>query len=193
MFRADAARQLQPFTRPERLYAEDYDLYHRLAPFGRIARIDQELVLYRDHGGGISKRLVDAMNASATRVLVDRHAQTLGDDTVRRCNLIVRHVMGQVPVPNRATLHLLGETITQLQQSFIARHKPTREDRKLIRWETAKIWGRIARASIRSGQIGVIDAIAVRPDHLGLGYAGLDSLALSQAIGTVRSLKQRRG
>ncbi|MFX6250146.1 hypothetical protein ABTF88_19140, partial [Acinetobacter baumannii] len=30
MLRADAARTLHPFTRPERVYAEDFDLYHRL-------------------------------------------------------------------------------------------------------------------------------------------------------------------
>src|SRR3546814_9284848 len=36
MLRGDAARRLDPFTRPEILYAEDFDLYHRMARLGRI-------------------------------------------------------------------------------------------------------------------------------------------------------------
>ncbi|MEV9063703.1 hypothetical protein AB0118_26540, partial [Klebsiella quasipneumoniae] len=34
MLRTDAARQLDPFMRPEMVYAEDFDLYHRIAAFG---------------------------------------------------------------------------------------------------------------------------------------------------------------
>lgn len=192
MLRADAAQQLSPFTRPDRLYAEDFDLYHRLAALGRIARIDDELLLYRSHTGGASQRFVETMYASATQVLTDRHAATLGDEAPMRCALLVRHVMGQVPVPDRATLRLLGDTLIRLQRAFLGERIVNRDDRKLIRWETARLWGRISRASIRSGRIGVIDAVAVRPDHLGLGYLGLDTLALSQAIGTARQVVRKR-
>src|SRR3546814_15278609 len=56
MLRGDAARRLDPFTRPEILYAEDFALYHRMARLGRIARIDEELLLYRVHQGGAAPR-----------------------------------------------------------------------------------------------------------------------------------------
>lgn len=192
MLRADAAEQLDPFTRPDRLYAEDFDLYHRLRPIGRIARIDEELMLYRCHSGQASRRHVEIMYASAVRILSERHRPIFGDETDERCARLVRHVMGREPVPDRATLTQLGNTITRLQQRFLESEQPSREDRKLIRWETAKIWGQIGRASVRSGTLGLADTIAVRPDHLGMGYAGLDSLALSQAIGGVRSLLKKR-
>jgi hypothetical protein len=192
MLRADAAQQLVPFTRPDRLYAEDFDLYHRLARLGSVARIDDELLLYRSHGGGASQRFVTTMYASATQILADRHAAILGDDASERCALLVRHVMGQLPVPDRATLARLGDTIMRLQHAFFAERPLSRDDRKLIRWETARLWGRIGRASIRSGKIGVVDAVAVRPDHLGLGYLGLDTLALSQAIGSARHWTRKR-
>src|SRR3546814_18919155 len=78
MLRGDAARRLDPFTRPEILYAEDFDLYHRMARLGRIARIDEELLLYRVHEGGASQRYHDTMIASATRVLAEAHRPTLG-------------------------------------------------------------------------------------------------------------------
>jgi hypothetical protein len=116
----------------------------------------------------------------------------LGDDTEELCGLIVRHVMGRAPVPDRATLQALGHAMTRLQQHFLATRQPGRDDRKLIRWQTAQIWGEIGRASIRSGGIGVTDAVAVRPDHLGLGYNRLDSLAFAQAIGGTRAIVRRR-
>jgi glycosyltransferase involved in cell wall biosynthesis len=37
MFRADAARRLDPFERPAMRYVEDFDLYQRLRPFGTLA------------------------------------------------------------------------------------------------------------------------------------------------------------
>ena len=37
------ARRLDPFTRTDRLYAEDFDLYNRLLAHGRIARLDTRI------------------------------------------------------------------------------------------------------------------------------------------------------
>lgn len=191
MIRGDAARVLAPFTRPERQYAEDYDLYARLEPYGRLARIDAELLLYRSHGGGISQRFADQMYSNSLAVLIDRHAALFGAETERLCALVVRHVMGRAPVPDRATLTELGSVITRLQQHFFASRAPGRDDRKLIRWETAKLWGEIGRASIRAGKLGVADAVAVRPEHLGLGYNRIDALAVAQAIGGIKAAVRR--
>ena len=69
MFRADAARRWPEMTRPELLYAEDFDLYHRLARHGRIARIDRELLTYRSHAGGASQQFTERMEQSAAAVL----------------------------------------------------------------------------------------------------------------------------
>src|SRR3546814_4775763 len=69
------------------------------------------------------------------------------------------------PVPDRATLIMLGQTIRSLQESFIAERGAHADDLALIRWETARLWGRIGRAALRSGAIGIGDAIAARPDR----------------------------
>ena len=73
MLRGEAARALLPFSRSERLYAEDFDLYQRLRPLGALARLDEPLVLYRQHAGGISKRYADTMRGAAMGVLAERH------------------------------------------------------------------------------------------------------------------------
>lgn len=192
MMRSEAARGLAPFTRPERVYAEDFDLYHRVATLGRIGRIDDPLVIYRSHAGGISRQHADAMHRAALAVLAERHQPALGDEAEARCALIVRHVMNRVAVRDRASLALLGDTVMRLQRHFFATQAPDREERRRIRWHTARLWGDIVRASIRAGGIGVADAVAVRPDHLGLGYNRIDELALAQALGSARGLARRR-
>lgn len=186
MLRASAARQLAPFTRPDRLYAEDFDLYHRLRRFGRIARIDAPLLRYRCHEGGASKRFTETMLASASTVLAEQHAPLFGEEAEARARLLVAHVMQRAPVPDRASFRLLGESLRRLQADFLNTNEPSPEDRKLIRWETAKLWGRIGRAGLRAGTLHLGDRLAVRPDHLGTGYARIDDLVVSALVGTAR-------
>jgi hypothetical protein len=191
MLRADAARRLDPFQRPEMVYAEDFDLYHRIAAFGRIARLDDALLRYRRHGGGASQLQAEAMRARAGDVLTGVYAPLFGEAAADTAELIVRHVMAHQPVPDRATLQRVGDTLVALQEDFLKRHQPDPESRALIRWETARRWARIGRAGLRTGSLNLGDAAAVRPDHLGLGYAGIDELILSRLIGGLRMAQRR--
>ncbi|MBX9814511.1 MAG: glycosyl transferase family 2 [Proteobacteria bacterium SG_bin5] len=186
MIRGDVARRLDPFTRPEILYAEDFDLYHRLSAHGRIARLDTPLLHYRRHAGGASQRYTDTMQASATRVLAERHAALLGQAAAAGAGLLVRHVMLGAPVPDRATLARLGDLLATLQAAFLAQAAPSAEDRALIRWQTARLWAQIGRSGLRAGRLRLADVLAVRPDHLGLGYAGLDALVHARLVGAAR-------
>lgn len=186
MVRGEAARALRPFTRPDLLYAEDFDLYHRIAALGSVARLDEPLVQYRQHAGGISKRFMDTMDAQATRVLAEKHRALLGEAADQVARLLVTHHMARRPVPDRATLATIGRAIGTLQTAYLAATQPTRDDRRLIRWETARRWARIGRAGLRTGSLSLADLIAVRPDHLGLGYAAPVDLLASRAVGAAR-------
>ena len=189
MVRADAASD--PFTDPGHRYAEDFDLYHRMAAKGRVARLDEDLVIYRRHAGGASKRFVEMMQASAGMVLTDAYAPLFGDDAPETARLMIRYMMAQMPIPDGATLLKLGEILARLQTDFLSRSNVDAEDRKLIRWETARRWGHVGRAALRTGTIGLGDAIAARPDHLGLGYTGFDDLVMSRLIGGARAARRR--
>ena len=193
MMRADAAQRLDPFQRPEMVYAEDFDLYHRISAFGGIARLDDELMTYRRHGGGASHIQAEAMRARAGDVLAGVYAPLFGDAAAETATLIVRHVMGQQPVPDRATLQAVGDALVRLQDDFLDRRRPDPESRNLIRWETARRWARIGRAGLRTGALRLGDATAVRPAHLGLGYAGIEELVLSRLVGGVRMAQRRLG
>jgi hypothetical protein len=190
MFRADAARRWPEMTRPELLYAEDFDLYHRLARHGRIARLDRELLTYRSHAGGASQQFTERMEQSAAAVLAECYAPVFGDDSAARAALVVRHVMGRRTVPDGDTLRQLGEIITALQAHHFARVQPDRESRWQIRWETARLWARIGRAALRSGSVDIADRLAARPDHLGLGHAGPHEMIANGIIGAVRRARR---
>jgi hypothetical protein len=191
MMRTEVARRFDPVTRPELLYAEDFDLYQRIQYFGALARLDEALVLYRVHPGGVSKRFVTVMEAASMRVLAERYARLFDDRAAQIAQLIVTHNMAKRPVPDRAALATLGSALSVIQADFLATHDCTAHDIRLIRWETARRWGDIGRAGLRAGTIRMADVLAVRPDHLGLGYAGMEALLWSGVIGGVRRARRR--
>ena len=193
MIRAEAARTLDPFIRPDYRYADDYDLHHRLLALGRAARLDEELTVYRYHSAQASQVHVDTMVANAVKVAVEAYRPIFHREAEERARLVARHVMNGDVVPDRATLATLGETIMVIQQHFLTTRRPDAETQKLIRWETARLWGRIGRQGQRSGVLAIADRVAVRPDHLGMGYANAHDLMLSGLVGGARALRKKAG
>ncbi|MGN6818967.1 MAG: glycosyltransferase family 2 protein [Sphingomonas sp.] len=187
MLRREAVPAGEDFTRPEVLYAEDFDLYHRMARQGGIARIDDPLLLYRKHGGGASQLYAETMSTNAMHVLARSYAAEGFEDAEIGAKLIVEHLMRAVPVPDRAALEKLGHTIGALQAHFIATREVDAESLRMIRWESALRWGRVVRAGLKAGTIGLMAAMAVRPDHLGLGYSSMEELVGSRMIGGARA------
>lgn len=186
MFRADAARRLDPFERPERRYVEDFDLYQRLRDHGRIDQIDEVLMLYRIHAGGASQVYTDTMVAHAEDVLRERHRALLGEGAPDIARLLVTHVMGGAPVPDRATLDLLFNTLTGLRDALTARHAYSGAERDYMDGELAGIWWRLARTAVRSGSLSLRHSLARgRPR---MAAAQVPDLLASQAIGAARRL-----
>jgi len=180
------------FTRPDFLYAEDFDLYHRLARIGGIARLDAPLLLYRQHNGGASKRYADTMQASATRVLEETYAAAGVANPRADAQLVADHMMRGTPAPDRATLERLGALIGRLQADFLASRTVDEENLAMIRWETALRWGKVLRTALRAGTIGLAAAVTIRPEHLGLGYLTLDELLTARLLGGARGMASRR-
>jgi hypothetical protein len=187
MLRRDGVSPGGDFTRPEFLYAEDFDLYHRVARQGGIARLDEPLLLYRKHGGGASQLYAETMSTNAMRVLAESYAAEGFEDAEAGAKLIVEHLMRAVPVPDRATLERLGHTIGALQAHFLATRDVDAESVRMIRWESALRWGRVVRAGLKAGTIGLMAAMAVRPDHLGMGYSSMEELVGSRLIGGAKT------
>lgn len=193
MIRGSAARALEPFSRHDRLYAEDFDLYHRLSKVGPIARLDAVLVDYRQHPGGVSKRFAERMQISATIVLADAHRPAMGDAAEAVADLFVTHLMMGQPVTDRATLSALATALGAAQATYLATHDCTAQDRALIARETAKRWARVQRTALRSGALGVRDIVTVPSPQPGAATIGLRALAVSGVVGGVRRARRRMG
>lgn len=184
MLRADVARRLRPFTRPEILYAEDFDLYHRIGAFGALARIDAPLVTYRQHAGGASQRYEAMMLASATRVLAGAYTPLLGDEAADAAGLIVRHLMHGRPVPDGETLLALSALIVRLRGDYLATTPHDDHDRALIDAALDRAWSGVVRAGLRgggltlgqakaAGQISGAGAMLPRPQIVALAWSRL--------------------
>src|ERR1700685_3374109 len=104
MFRADGVRRLDIFLREEYKYADDYDLYHRLMPYGDIARLDEPLTIYRLHGSNAFRLHEDTMTANAIRVLTPAYLRWFGSGAEQAVSLIVRHLSAGRPVPSAKML-----------------------------------------------------------------------------------------
>lgn len=184
MFRADAARRLDPFERPEMRYVEDFDLYQRLRPFGRLAQIDEVLMLYRCHAGGASNVFNATMRAHAELLLRERHAALPGAAAPDIAGLLVRHVMAREPVPDAETLNRLFAGIGALHAAFAAAHPG--EDLAAVERGISLLWWRVCRAGVRSGSLLLHRALGNQP--LPLGQAA--DLVASQMIGGMRAMKR---
>lgn len=175
------------FTRPDYLFAEDFDLYHRMARTGGIGRIDDPLLIYRKHGGGASQVHASTMSSNALRILAESYAAEGFDDAEIGAKLIVEHLMRAVPVYDRETFERLGRTIGALQAHFLATREVDADSLRMIRWESALRWGRVVRAGLKAGTIGLMAAMAVRPDHLGLGYSSMEELVGARLVGGAKT------
>lgn len=185
MFRAEAGRKLRPLERPDYRYVEDFDLYERLRPYGRLAQIDEVLLLYRVHAGGASNVFNKTMTANAERVLRERHCERLGVRGSRIAALLVRHVMAGDPVPNAKTLYRLAAGIRALRADFgQLGYLPS--ELADVDAMIGRLWWRLVRAGVRSGNLMLHETVGISATVPGFGQAA--DLVASQVIGGVRAV-----
>lgn len=189
LFRADAARQLVPFERPECRYVEDFDLYHRLRAFGRIDQVDTVLTHYRIHAGGASQVFNGTMTAHAETLLRARHAAMLGDAAPDIAPLLVRYVMAKAPIGDRGELRRLFDGIAVLRRHFGSLGYNA-ETRAAVDNEISRLWWRLCRAGVRSGRLPLRHAVRVRPAGAVLADAPAADLVASSVIGAVRAIRR---
>jgi hypothetical protein len=187
MFRADVARGLDPFERPDYRYAEDFDLYHRLRPFGSFAQLGEELLTYRVHGGGASKQFVATMEASAGRVLAEAHLRLFGAPTPETA-LLVRHVMLREPVPDVATLLRIFEFLGTLRDQLVVARSYGPAAQREIDEQITHLWWAVCRAGIRAGSLPMHKALSSRP-HPTPDIGRRADLFLSRLVGSVRAMR----
>ncbi len=139
MLRKSAVEKLDVFSRQERLFAEDFDLYHRLSAHGEIARLDEVLTTYRWHQGGASSTSATQMIASAGAVLEDAYRPWFGSGATRAARLVNHHIAARQPAPDRATFLELRRILSVLSEAFSREYLPDQATRELISAQTNRI------------------------------------------------------
>jgi hypothetical protein len=185
MIRTEAARRLEPFSRQERLYAEDFDLYHRLSAFGTVARLDEVHLLYRVHPGGASQRYRTRMAASSTQVLEEALTPGLGIRARDAAERLVAHAALGRPVEDRGALLAVTEAIRQVNAAF--GDVPDATSRALIAAHGSALWWRVARAGLRHGTLRLRDVDVARPDFARAGALGPTDRGVSRLVGAARA------
>jgi glycosyltransferase involved in cell wall biosynthesis len=187
MVRTDAIRRVGGFVRECALYADDFDLYHRLARAGEIAMLPDLLCTYRLHAGNVTHTIKTEMDANAAAILGRAYAPLLGADAPGAARLMVAHVTNGDPVPDRATLRRLGEILERLLAGFLAAHRPAPADAARIREIAGQTWWHLVRAAMRHGRPWHFDEYR-RCAALRTGFrAPLRDAAASAAIGLLRT------
>lgn len=189
MMRGDALRRLPAFERPERLYAEDFDLYHRLARLGGIARIDTPLLLYRRHATSASQRFTERMMDSATAVLAEAYRPIFGPHAAVAAGRVLRQGSGYAPIRSGAELAELGQILARVHAQLLRELRPAAADLALIRQEYTRFWGTIAHRAVRAGRLSVSAALRARPPGMPLGAVPPAQLMLAGLIGGGRALR----
>lgn len=192
MFRADAAHALDTLMREERLYAEDFDLHLRMRAFGRIARIDEPLAIYRSAATGMSQRHHAGLAAQSQRLIEETNRPQLGPGSASAAALIVPFIMLGQPIPDPETLSSVSAVLARITDDQIERVRPAAHTVALMRRHMSRLWWRLCRAAVRSGQVPVRAALAVRPAEVSWRDGRPFDLAISAAIGAVRARRQRR-
>ena len=139
MLRMSAVEKLEVFSRQERLFAEDFDLYHRLAALGDIARLDEVLTTYRWHQSGASSTCAAQMMASACAVLEEAYVPWFGAGAARAARLVNHHIAARQAVPDTATFRELRQILADLSQAFATTYQPDPMTRALVSAQTTRI------------------------------------------------------
>ena len=139
VLRRSAVEKLDVFSRQERLFAEDFDLYHRIAAYGEIARLDEVLTTYRWHQAGASSTSSSQMIASAGAILEDAYRPWFGSGATRAARLVNHHIAARQPAPDRATLLELRQILSVLSKAFTQTFDPDQTTRDLISAQTTRI------------------------------------------------------
>ena len=163
MFRTEAARKLPVFLRDRVEFADDYDFYHRMAPLGGIARLDEKLTIYRLHAANTFRHNEETMTANAVRVLTPSYERWFGAEAEQAASVVVRHISAAKPVPSPEAFALLTRVFDQLTRFYLQEAEGDATTQRGIRMQAHALWRRMLRVSARGGFVSRQTLLAARP------------------------------
>ena len=124
--------------------AQDYELFSRLAEFGKMAILPEVLFNYRVHTTNITSTRKTEQKANVLRIATANQCKEFDDDTVAALAPLMQSYILSKPVA-RADIGPAVTALTRITQTEIAAHP---ERRAWIRRQTAEV---LAHAFLRNG------------------------------------------
>ena len=155
MFRASVVRRQGEFLRADYAYADDYDLYQRLAVHGRIARLDEPLTIYRLHGTNASRKHEHLMTMNAARALTPAYARWIGAEAAAAAELVATHLASCKPARDLETLRRLQRTLVTVTRTYVSQHDVGSADVLAIRAQADLLWERTVSVSARESGLSI--------------------------------------
>lgn len=132
-------------------YAEDYELFGRIADCGRFALLPEPLVAYRLHAQNNSKLHYDEMAANGMTFMRERYARELqrpvDDAEARR---IWDGLVTKRPPNSVESLRELGRLMAEFTDKFVARHAAGAAQTQELRVLAAQLWHEIVDRTVRT-------------------------------------------
>lgn len=139
--------------RPEFHYAEDFEIYHRLAKIGKLAMLEEPLVAYRVHGENTSVTRYREMTKNGQRFLNHAYADLLCRDvSADEIGSLWRLAVEGRAARTRSELARVGALIKEVLEVFEKRCGEDAEDLAAVRKLAGQVWWSIVRAS--TGALG---------------------------------------
>ena len=197
MYRTAAARRLDPLVREARVYADDFDLYHRLLAHGLVARLDERLTVYRLHAGNTFRIREAEMQGNAAATLAEAYAPWFGpEEADAAARLITRIVAsGEAPADSHE-LDRLADVLRRLRAGYLATYAPDAAAAARIQAHAQVVWQAAARRRVRAGGLGTLPHLLRRGEAAprlahGLATARATVMGALPGKAVLRAARQR--
>ncbi len=183
MYRASTVASLGQFLLDEYRYAEDFEFCHRVMRVGQLGFINEPLLLYRRHPGGVSVQHEAQMVAQSCRVLTAAYRPWFGAEADTLAAFVITYLFGRKPPLDSRTLTQVGAVLNRLLEAFLAHNPVDPNDRADIVGQASALWWDVVRSSVRSGFMGA--HLVPPPPFVAHRGPGLTSAAVSTMSGLV--------
>lgn len=163
--RVEVLRRHGLYYRQQYHFAEDFDLYHRLAKLGDIACLPDRLTIYREHGGNASTRHRDLMTQHGQRFLLDVYREFVGPAvTPEDLNRVWTVLTRGRPAPSIAELRSVGELLARLLRRFLEQVTLSAAQAEDVRRAASQTWWRAVRRTAKQHGLHVLALYREFPD-----------------------------
>jgi len=152
------------YYRQEYHYAEDFDLYHRLAEIGDLACLPDRLIIYREHGDNTSARHAEAMARHGQLFMLDAYRRLLGSDIAPdEMPCIWNLMVNGAAATHRSEIDIAGVFLTRLLTAFLEQVPLDPAQADDIRRAASRTWWLLVQRSAKHLGLGALSVFSAYP------------------------------